>query len=351
MGVTLRDIARQLNVSVTTVSNVLRGTGRVSDETRRAVLDLAEKTGYLKQRQSTPHKLLGLIFCAPPEGEREPVTQSTLPEVASHYTSEAVEGIDQVIAAHGYHLLFRIARETDSEADMPEMVEQRAVQGLFVVGGSISDAYVKALRDFAIPMVVLFTYVEQVNVNCVLADNTGGAYLAVNHLVSLGHKRIGFINGWDATRTSLGKLAGYRRVLTDAGLETDPELVVTGDFTYESGYARGKELLELPSRPSALFVADDTMALGAMKAARDLGLSVPADVAVVGFGDGPFSRHAEPPLTTVQVPKRNIGELAARRLMELLEEKSSGPPLQIVVATELVVRESCGASLVKSGVE
>ncbi len=294
MGVTVRDLARTLGISPTTVSNVLRGKGRAGKETTRSVLELARKSGYLAQEKGGRSRLLGLIFCVPPDSPENPGTQSFLPEVASYYTTEAVAGIQKVISQHDYELLFRIIDYTNTTDELPDMVEQRTVAGLIVVGGSISDAYIRELRSREIPMVLLFTHVEHARVNSVLADNAGGAYLAVQHLLTLGHRRIGFINAWAKTHTSEQKLAGYHRALQDAGLPADPTLVQTGDFTVESGYETAHALLSLPQRPSALFVADDSMALGAVRAAKALALRVPEECSVVGYGDSPFSVHAEP---------------------------------------------------------
>ncbi|MGI6544795.1 MAG: LacI family DNA-binding transcriptional regulator [Limnochordia bacterium] len=343
MPVTVRDIARELNISPTTVSNVLRGKGRASKETTRKVLEAARKSGYLTQEGIAHSKLLGFLFCVPPDRPKDHVTRWSVPEAASDYTSEAAAGIQKVVGRYDYSMVFNIIDYEEFPEHLPDMVEQRAIDGLLVVGGSISDAYIRELRSREIPMVLLFTHVENARVNSVLADNAGGAYQVIEHLLALGHRRIGFINSWAKTHTSEQKLAGYNRGLHSAGLPLIPELVRTGDFTLESGYQAAYELLSLAERPSALFVADDTMAIGAMRAAKALGLSVPQDCSVVGYGDSQLSAFTEPQLTTVHVPKRVIGELAGQRLMDMLVHKKVGPELSTVVATELVVRQSTAA--------
>lgn len=345
MKVTMREIARATNVSVTTVSNVLQGRGRVGDKTRTLVLAKAEEMGYFRQSRPTATGLLGLIFCTPPRPHTGSEPQSSLPEVASYYTSQAVEGIEQIARQNGFQLLFQIFRGGESDGALPEMVEQRTVEGLFLIGGSIADDYILSVYNRGIPLVLLFTHVERADINAVLADNSRGAFDATSHLLRLGHQRIGFINGWDATRTSAAKMAGFRQAHAEAGLPITESLCVQGNFTFESGYRHAQRMLATAAPPTALFVADDVMALGAMRAARELGLRIPGDLAVVGFGDGPLSAQRDPPLTTVSVPKRHIGELAIRRLLEMLHDDGRGGPAQrIVVATHLIVRESCGAS-------
>jgi LacI family transcriptional regulator len=339
LAVTLREIARQLGLSVTTVSNVLRNKGRFSDDTRRAVLEAVHKAGYKVQPTASAGRFLGLLYCLPPVPGREKTITSSLPRNATYFTTEAVAGIDQLLAADGYHLLFRFVSEDDKGETLPEMVAQRAIQGVFIVGGSVSDEFIHAIHATGLPTVVLFTQLEQVVVDCVLADNKGGAYLAVQHLISLGHRRIGMINGWPATRTSDQKLQGFQQAHAEAGLSCPPELIRTGEFTLESGCEQAKSLLTQAARPTALFVADDTMALGALRAARELGLNVPDDLSLVGFGDSPLAGHVDPPLTTISVDKRAIGELAAQRMLQLLSG-ASRRALQITVATELVRRQS-----------
>ena len=338
----MRDIAQLAKVSTTTVSNVLRGRGRFSAATERSVLEAAEQLGYFKKMGLAPGRTLGLLFCTPPVPDRDRAVSHDLPAFASFFTAEAVEAIERVVSALGYQLLFQIVRETDSETDLPEMVRQRSVRGAFLIGGSIRDDFIRAVHRRGIPTVLVFTHVEHSEINSVLVDYMDGAYQATRHLIGLGHRRVGLINGWRHTRTSDAKLDGYRRALERAGLPFDPGLVVESDFTFEGGEACAAAMLSRKDRPTALFVADDLMALGAMRAAYALGLAVPGDVAIVGFGDGPMARASNPPLTTVRVPNRVIGEIAAKRLIELMEGDDK-PAHRIVLAVELVVRRSCGA--------
>lgn len=350
MRVTMRDIARAANVSVTTVSNVLRGQGRASEETRALVVSTAEELGYFRHNRPAATGLLGLIFCARPErSAASGVTESTPADFASYYTSSAIEGIQSITKEHGYELLFHIVNPFDGGDDeLPPMITQRTVEGVLLIGGSIRDDYIRAIHQRGIPLVVVFTHVEDATIDAVLADNEQGARLATKHLIDQGHTRIGFINAWDVTRTSAAKLAGFHRAHAERDLPVDNTLCTEADFTFEGGYEKALQLLRSPNPPTALFVADDVMAFGAIRAAQELGRNIPSDLAVVGFGDNPLAAKWHPPLSTVQVPKRRIGELSAKRLIELLgnTNASQEPALRVAVATRLIERESSRASRV-----
>ncbi len=347
MSVKLSDIAHVAKVSTTTVSNVLRGRGRYSRATERAVVEAAERMGYFKNLGLTPDKTLGLMFCTPPVAGRDEPGAGDKLEFASFFTAEVVEAVERVVSEKGYQLLFQIVRETDSEADLPEMVKNRSIRGALIIGGSIRDDFIRAVHDRGIPMVLVFTHVDHSEINSVLVDYTDGAYQATKHLIDLGHKRIGLINGWRHTRTSDSKLEGYRRAIERAGLPFESSLVVESDFTFEGGEAVATAMLSRSDRPTAIFVADDLMALGAMRAAYNLGLAIPDDVAIVGFGDGPMAKVSNPALTSVRVPTRTLGEIAVERLFDVLE--GDDRPYRIVIDVELVVRQSCGGARASAG--
>lgn len=314
----MRQISKVAGVSVTTVSNVLRKRGRVSEDTREQVLAVAKELGYFQTRARGQ---LGVIYYAPSQGE------------GSYYTTEAISGIGEIVEAAGYQLVFQILDDLSSQE--PPMVDS-GIEGILLIGGTISDQLVEKLAQRKIPLVLLFTEHPTLDLNCVLIDNQKGASRAVQHLLSLGHKRIGFINGWSHTHTSAAKLAGYRHALAEAGLPFEPSLYTEGDFTIEGGAQRLNQLLEQAPDLTALFAGDDLMALGAMRQAKAIG----RELAVVGFGDSPLAELADPPLTTVGAQKRLIGKLAAQRLLALLVEDEK--PLKILTPTKLIIRNSTG---------
>ena len=176
----------------------------------------------------------------------------------------------------------------------------------------------------------------------VTSDNVAGARLAVRHLHGLGHRRIATVSGPPRLPPAGDRLRGYRDELAALGLAERVDDVREGDFYAESGYREGLVLLGADERPTAVFAASDMMALGVIRAARELGLSVPGDVAVVGFDDAPLAAHADPPLTTVKQDKFGIGAAAATALVGMIESEEAPPPA-LVLPVELVVRRSCGA--------
>ncbi len=327
MSVSMRDISKAAGVSITTVSNVLRRKGRVSEATRRRILAVAKELGYFRGQRRTTGQL-GVIYYAPPHEKG-----------GSYYTTEAISAIQEVVSKRDYQLSFYIV--DDPHTEVPPMVEHGGIEGLLVIGGSISDSLLEKLTAWELPLVLLYSEHPTLNLNCVLTDNQKGAYLAVQHLYKLGHKKIGFINGWSHTHTSAAKLAGYRQALSEGGLPFEPALYTEGDFTVEGGAQQMAKLLCQNPDLTSVFVADDLMAIGAMHKAQALGRAIPEDLAIVGFGDSPFSAHTQPPLSTIRVEERLIGTLGAQRLLSLIDSPDE-PPLKILTPTKLIPRKSSG---------
>jgi DNA-binding LacI/PurR family transcriptional regulator len=218
----------------------------------------------------------------------------------------------------------------------PAMVRDGDVAGLLFLGGS----FPRDLEAGSPPHAVLVgTSLPHSRFDAVLADNRTGSYLAVEHLIERGSRRIALINGPDRTMTSENKRQGHREALTVHGLEAHDELVKVGDFTVATGYRLAQELLERDQRPDAIFVADDPMAIGALQALADHGVRVPDDVAVVGYGDSAAGQFTRPALSTVRVFQRRMGVLGIRRLVECIRGEAE-ERVRILVSPTLVVRES-----------
>ncbi|NMB12137.1 MAG: LacI family transcriptional regulator [Firmicutes bacterium] len=341
MTVTLSDIAARAEVSVATVSNVLRGKGKASLETENRVIKIARDLGYFEHSRVRTG-LLGVISCTMPDAFTRSRNQDSSPmELASYFTAEALEGIEDVASRSGRHIILQTLPTPTTDWEIPSMVKERLVEGVVVIGGTVPDDLILALQSRAIPLVLLFTRLKTEPVNCILADNYQGALSAVRELIRRGHQRIGIVNGWKATHTSEDKLAGFREGLREGGLEFDHSLYTEGDFTFEGGYQQAQLLLNVPGgAPTGLFVADDMMALGAIKAIKDAGLRVPEDVAVVGFGDSGLGANWDPPLSTVSIPKRQMGAMAVERLLELCQGEDD-KTLTIMVSPKLNLRGSC----------
>lgn len=347
VSITQRDIARALNVSVTTVSNALRGQGRVSEELRTKILEMASRKGYFQTRLATT-PMLGAIVCNTPQDPTQGSGDGTSSiQSASYFSVQAIEGIQSVIKEQGYSLVYHVMQGLDDGGVLPDMITHGLVQGVFLIGGSISDQYIAKVANTGLPVVLLFTEVDIVDLNTILANNRQGAYKAVKHLLELGHRRIGFINGWQSTHTSEMKMMGYEKALHEYNLPVEEELCLSADFTRRGGRQAMEQLLTLVPRPTAVFVADDIMAIGAMEACHERQLNIPTDIAIVGFGDSPLAVGAMPALTTVHVSKHKIGELAAKRMLQLLEDPNQEIQ-HLTVSCRVICRQSCGCQQTRS---
>ncbi len=328
MPATIHDVARKAGVSASTVSRVLNDRPGISDETRARVLQAARELGYLPDmaaRSLVSGRTMTLGFLIHPRHTLGPHS----------FYGEVLTGADKEARKHGYHVVF--AAEGDVKA--PTMVQQNRVDGLILAGCDIPRETIVALKLQNVPMVLVDNHVPKVD--SIVIDNVGGAYEAVSHLIELGHREIGFICEWFGDLSFSERFEGYKKALAEHDLPFDEHLIAEGIPRQPySGYVAAQRLLEA-SRPTAIFAANDLTAAEAMRALREQGIRVPEDIAIASFDDGELARHTLPPLTTVRVFRKEMGALAARRLLTLLENPDE-PPLHMRVFTELVVRESSG---------
>jgi LacI family transcriptional regulator len=207
---------------------------------------------------------------------------------------------------------------------------------------SVDDDYIRYLNRRRIPFVLLDREISEIKANCVLSDHVRGAYSAVEHLVQHGHRQVAFISGPADSPDSSARFDGYRQCLQDHGLAFSPQLVEHGDFRQLGGYQAMKRLLDsLESFPTAVFAANDEMAIGAIGAARDKGLRIPDDVAIAGYDDIEMAAFAHPPLTTIRQPLRDFGISAVQMLLRSMD---GSEPETVVMPVELIVRRSCGCA-------
>ncbi len=336
---TIRDVARAANVSISTVSLVLNNKGNVSEATRQRVLEVAQALGYKPSRAARDLSLqrtgnVGFVLREDHFTRSEP------------FYTYIFLGTEFEARLHNlYVLLTTIPRAYRKGEDTPRFLRERSIDGL-LVAGKVSEDFLAEVQTLEVP-VVLIDY-EAVGLPAVVIDNQGGARVAVEHLLQQGYRRIAFV-GADLGHPSIAhRLEGYRIALVRAGLAFGPALVVVDPEagpTRVTGQRLGARLLDLPERPTAVFCANDALALGLMDALTQAGLRVPDDMALVGFDDVQGAAQAPVPLTSVRVYKEQLGELAMRHLVELLEPAQARRPYArgqhtIVVPTELVVRAS-----------
>lgn len=331
MPVSITDVAKAAGFSIATVSRVLNGIDYpLAEETRLKVLEVAKQLGY---RPNLIARSLRM--------EQTHTVGIIVQNILSPFIPPIIRGIQDRLREYDYLCItLNSDYELAAEIDAIERLGMRQIDGIIFVESHIrSSDEVTALINK--PHLFVHRLFNSLGVNSIVPDDRYGARLAVQHLVQLGHRRIAFINGpdeWDAT---INRLAGYRDGLEAAGIEFDSALVYQGDWQVQSGYVLGQQLLSLRERPSAVFAANDLMALGVIYAAQEMGLSVPNDLALVGYDDRDFTGYVRPALTTIQMPCEKMGQIAADALLRLIKGE-----IEVVEPTlvqgELVVRQSCG---------
>lgn len=336
---TAREVAELAGVSRTTVSFVLNNLSgmRISEDTRQRVLDAARKLNYhpdatARRMVSGRTHVIGFVLRQHPEQA-----------FADHFLPQVLNGLGQAAAAQGYHILFQPLPPRNKTNAYVQLIRERHVDGIVLSGPRYDDQSLLRMQAEGAP-VVLLGQLPNVDIPFVDVDNIGGARLATEHLIRLGHRRIALITNAPLEYTaSSDRLTGYRQALEAAGLPYSESLVRYGQFTPQSGQAAMGELLDLSPRPTAAFIASDTVALGALQTIRRRGLNVPDDIGVVGFDDIPLAEFVDPPLTTVRLPAHGLGWGAAELLIRLIDADEPIRDPNVLLETELVVRETCGA--------
>ncbi len=329
---TIREVARAAGVSVATVSRVLNEKGSVREDTTRAVRAAADRLRYV------PHG-----------GARSLITRRTnaigvlLPDLFGEFFSEAIRGIDRAARPAGYQLLVSGSHGDRAQAEAALRAMRGRVDGLVVMSPNVDGPILSANLPESWPVMLLNCAVDGAAFDSINIDNEGGAAAMVTHLVALGHRRIAHVTGpadnWDARE----RLRGYRRAVRARGVDSARELEVAGDFTEESGYRAARLVLGMKPLPTAIFAANDSMAIGLLSAFQETGVRVPGDVAVGGFDDIPIARFMTPPLSSVAVSIADLGARAMERLLTALEDPRRHVPRHETLPTRLVARLSSGS--------
>ncbi len=341
---TAREVAERARVSRTTVSFVLNSIPgmRISEETRQRVLDAARQLNYhpdatARRMVSGRTHVIGFVLRQYPDQA-----------FADQFLPQVLGGLGQAAAAQGYRILLEPIPPENHTSAYTQLIRERHVDGIVLSGPRFDDRELLSAQAEGAP-VVLMGRLPDTGLPFVDVDNTDGARRATEHLLRLGHRHVALItNAPLAYTASADRLTGYREALETAGCPYDESLVRYGAFTPQSGQAAMRELLAATSRPTAVFVASDAVALGALQAIRERGLRVPRDVALVGFDDIPLAGFIDPPLTTVRLPAAGLGWGAADLLIRLITAEEAIRNPSVILDTELVVRDSCGAKLVEA---
>jgi LacI family transcriptional regulator len=335
--VTIRQLARLSGVSVGTVSRALNGYADVRPETRARIEQLARELDYTPAAAARSLKtqrshVIG-VFLETGEGH---------PDLQHPFFHEVLAGVKNTIGAAGYDLLLFASERPGNGFGSHSYLKRcrhHGVEGVVLMGVDPENADVRRLLRSEVPCVGVDVSLPGANARGIASDNEGGGRLAVRHLYELGHRRIATITGMLETFPGAARLRGYRRELQALGLAFRDELVAYGDFYADSGRAGMAHLLALDEPPTAVFAASDMMALGAITAAADVGMTVPRDLAVVGFDDMLLAAHVNPPLTTVRQDRAGLGVAAGDALLGLIDEQP-GPQPRTTLPVELVIRGS-----------
>ncbi len=333
---TIRDVARLAGVAPSTVSMALAGHPAIAEATRQIVRDAAAKLRY------TPNHSARSL-----RGNRQQAIGVVIPHSSAHvfshpYFMDILGGITDVANEHDFIVALSTAREEDEEEGAyVKMLRSQRVDGIILASAALFDQHVMELAVSGYPFVFLGRYPLNPSITAVGVDDFGGADMMTTHLLAHGYSSIAHLSGPLHHLSAADRRDGYRRALARAGIPSRDEYLIEGDYSEESGRRTALRLLELPDLPRAVFAGNDEMAFGALTVFRDRGLRVPEDIALVGFDDLAIARVMSPSLTTVRQPIRQLGALAAERLIALARGREV-PERQAVLPVTLSVRDSCG---------
>jgi LacI family transcriptional regulator len=336
--VTIKDIAKKADVSIATVSNVINNSRFVNQERKNRVLQAAKELNYvanavargLRMRES---KTIGLVI--------SDFTNPFYPDLA-----KACEDFAQ---NSGYTLIIvNTNDEKDRMANAISLAREGKVDGLIVASGSVEDhSLLSELVKDGFPLVFAHRYVPGLEIDTVLADNFSGTYSAVRHLLALGHKKIAMISGVDQSSVNIDRIKAFRKAMNDARLNILPEWLISGKSKYQQSYIVANTIMnkQQEDRPTAIITAGDIAALGVMDAVKDMGLDIPGDLALIGFDDLFLAAYRTVQLTTVRVPRYDMGQQATRILLDRINR--TGPPgnIKITLPMDLIIRRTCGAHM------
>ncbi|SNS73071.1 transcriptional regulator, LacI family [Ekhidna lutea] len=336
--ITLKDIAEKLGITVTTVSKALKDYPDISEDTKKKVHALAKKLNYQPDSQAVAlrgkgSKTIGLI----------------IPEIVHYFFSSVINGIMNHAESNGYRVLITLSNNRlEMEKKQVNLLFSTKVDGVLVslTNETKGTKHFDILKEYDIPVVMFDKVDNKFHCNKVTIDDCLGGYNATKHLIDSGCQRIAHIRGPKKPLNSIGRFEGYKKALIEANMVFDPSLVKEcTEVVYDEGYQFCKELLKLPKPPDGIFAVTDQVGVGALNALKDAKLNIPEDMKIVGFSDSQIAQVSQPPLTTIHQPGYEIGETAAKLLIEDIELRKKDPnhmfgSKQIVLDTHLIKRGS-----------
>lgn len=329
----IKSVAKKAGVSVATVSRVLNHPDAVAPDTKEHILSVMESLDYKPNWMARGLKL-----------NRTGVIALLIPEITDLGYMEIAKGVEDVAHQKSYHIMLCSTEDdrTKEKGHIENFIDRR-VDGIILVSTHLKKGDLVQIRKQDIPLVLIGKNDELAEENLVYTDYRAAAAEATRHMIEIGYKRIGVIYGNRPMLENSDKLEGFRKTMDEEGLSIPAEYCLSEENSLEGGYLAASRLLNLAERPEAIFVTSDIMAIGAMEKIKQLGLSIPRDIAVVGFDNLKISGYLEPKLTTVAKPMYRMGLVAARLLFDIMEESQEDvEPQEILIQSKLKVRKSCG---------
>lgn len=331
-NITIHDIAKALNVSGSTVSRALNDNSRISDKTKKAVLDMAKSLGYqpnalASNLRTSCTNTIGVI----------------IPRISRYFFSSAITGIEELARTKGYNVIICQSNDKEArEADCVQTLFASRVDGVIasIAINTINYDHYKTFTNRGIPLVFFDRVCDELETSQVVVDDFKGGFLATEHLISKGCKRIAHISGPQHLNIYINRSQGYLKALRKHNMNIDEELIIESILTREDGMSCAKRLLESTNPPDAIFAANDTSALSIILYAKENGIRIPEDLAIVGFSNEPFSEYLNPSLTTIEQSGFDVGTKATELLLGFINNKTGNHQETIVLPVKLIERES-----------
>lgn len=326
----MQDVAEHAGVSATTVSHVINDTRPVSNELRERVLTAIDELDY------RPNSLARSL-----RRGRTHTIGMIIPTGVNPYFAEIAQGVEDTSFEQGYSVILCNSKNSPDRAEAyTDVLVEKQVDGILLASIELSVERVRTLQAQHMPLVVVNRDISGSRTDSIMVDHAHGSYLGTRHLIELGHRRIGCVVGRPDLTPSAERIAGYRQALCEAGIPVDERLVLgDGILDFEGGYHTACQLMAMSPSPTAILAGNDLMAVGVIRAAREMGRNVPGDLSVIGFDDVTLASYSIPPLTTVFQPRYEIGVLAAELLIERMRDPDL-PPRHRNLDVSLMVRQS-----------
>ena len=328
---TQKEIAKKAGVSVATISRVINDEEGVSKETRMRVLSLLDKYAYVRDNNArslrTSHsKTIGYLTS----------------NFSNPFFNQMYQGMEPICRKHGYNIIIGHTNESvRREKEAIDLMLSYRVAGIIASFVAPQESTLRKLKNYGTSLLALDRPQKNIDVDTVTMDNYNGARQQVNHLADLGHKRIALVYGIPAHIPDEDRLKGFYAAMEEKGLDINPDYLMSGKLNEEDAYFATTSILSVSPRPTAMVTHNNLMCIGAFKAIKDRGLSIPQDISLVGYDDFDFADYLEPSLTLVERPLKKMGEIAGKMIIERIEKKFTGGARTYVFPARLRINNSC----------